>query len=178
MTEVDELLGIEYGSHTKINNGVNFTIVGGDQEHGMQGMVGNRFESAIYSGVKSKKINKSLFSINRLKDFKGFLEVEVYPTLKMGGAKYKHGFLFNTDTGRTLFLPTKTKHQLQAKLEKRRFGQSVKNSHRQIMNTEDEWKDSIIAAMPPGKRISKNGNTYYENRSNRSDLKNSSWDNL
>lgn len=31
------------------------------------------------------------------------------------------------------------------------------------------WKDKLLAALTPGKRVSKNGNVYYEYRKNRSD---------
>jgi hypothetical protein len=40
----------------------------------------------------------------------------------------------------------------------------VNKEHRNIK------QDKRLSALPPGKRISKNGNIYYEYRSNRSDL--------
>ena len=36
--------------------------------------------------------------------------------------------------------------------------------------TSNKKRDKARKAMPPGKRISKTGNTYYEGRKNRSDL--------
>jgi len=35
------------------------------------------------------------------------------------------------------------------------------------------WKDKLLPALPPGKRISKNGNVYYDYRKNRSDKRGS-----
>lgn len=46
------------------------------------------------------------------------------------------------------------------------------SSNRQVGKT-TVWKDKLLPALPPGKRVSKDGKIYYEFRKNRSDKRGS-----
>ncbi len=56
-------------------------------------------------------------------------------------------------------------------MKKTKTGRILKASTRQTGKRKSIEKDRKRKALAPGKRISKNGNIYYERRRNRSDLK-------
>ncbi|MCA9460183.1 MAG: hypothetical protein KC550_06560 [Nanoarchaeota archaeon] len=155
----DEALGIEYTRGSVLKKNVNFVFPNGQS-----------FETNLLSGVRSKKISKSLFSTNLSPHFKDFTEVKVSPALKMGQKRYSKGFLISTDKGRTLFLPSETKAQIEAKWKRYTNGRTIVKGDHQTGIMRDPYLDGHRKALPPGKRISRNGNTYFEYRKNRSDL--------
>ncbi|MDA3856173.1 MAG: hypothetical protein PF569_08000 [Candidatus Woesearchaeota archaeon] len=155
----DEALGINYTSGKVLKKNVNFVFPNG-----------TNFETNILSGVRSKKINKSLFSTNLSSNFKNFTEVKVSPALKMGKKRYSKGFLISTDKGRTLFLPTETKNQIEAKWKRFTNGRIIQKGDHQTGIMRDPYLDGHRQALPPGKRSSRNGKEYSEYRKNRSDL--------
>jgi len=155
----DEALGIQYTRGTVLKKNVNFSFPNGQS-----------FETNLLSGVRSKKINKSLFSTNLSSSFKNFTEVKVTPALKMGKKRYSKGYLISTDKGRTLFLPTETKNQIEAKWKGYNNGILIKKGDHQTGVMRDPYLDGHRKALPPGKRISRNGKEYSEYRKNRSDL--------
>ncbi|MDA3855112.1 MAG: hypothetical protein PF569_02550 [Candidatus Woesearchaeota archaeon] len=155
----DEALGIQYTRGTVLKKNVNFVFPNGQS-----------FETNLLSGVRSKKINKSLFSTNLSPNFKDFSEVKVTPALKMGQKRYNKGFLISTDKGRTLFLPTETKNQIEAKWKGYNNGIVIQKGDHQTGIMRDPYLDGHRKALPPGKRISRNGKPYSEYRKNRSDL--------
>ena len=66
---------------------------------------------------------------------------------------------------------------IQAELDKEFSSIGFKNQRRNLKKSNYQIGKSVVSvdskrtALAPGKRISKTGNTYYENRKNRSDLK-------
>jgi hypothetical protein len=158
LEKFDEALGIEYSRGTVLKKDVNFIFENG-----------NSVTSPIISGVRSKKIQKSLFSTNLGVVSEDFKEVKVSPALKMGKKKYSKGYLITTDKGNTLFLPSETKTKIADKWKKHNDRIIHKGDH-QTGVMKDALLDGHRLALPPGKRISKNGNVYSEYRKNRSDL--------
>lgn len=68
-------------------------------------------------------------------------------------------------------LPKITKKQKDLARKKGGISLKTKTETRQV-GTSKKKRDKRLNALPPGKRLSRNGNVYYEYRKNRSDKKN------
>lgn len=103
---IDEVLKIEYGNRVPLKRRIKFFD-----------SLGRVIECDLFSGVKSKVLNKSLFQTNLRGNF-DFVKVSCKPAVNFGGKKYNSGALVTTDKGGVLFIPKPTMDLIQKRFSK------------------------------------------------------------
>jgi len=63
-----------------------------------------------------------------------------------------------------------TKQEIERLRREGKLPITVQVTKGQAGSTDEEW-DAKLTSLPPGKRISKDGNIYWETRANRSDIR-------